>query len=506
MSDLFNQVQSSNNITTHLQQINYKAWIGRNVYNLKENTSPLIVIIGVLALAIVTGVAFGYRSITLKHQREQESNQKNIALLQAKVADLQLQANLESEILVAVVLDPALELQSKLGTNALEESRFDFKSESFDYNLEFCLSSFSMFSYLPSNSKLLENEFLEIVKAHPATKDCAEMWKNFDEKSIGVELMHLTNNFRKIIAGIIAENKKTSFGVKQYQVLNTASKRLNEALSNRNFQSLSETVTKDPETCKQISLAIETLKKHADTLNQLTNIYKRSLSATSCKEENWTDKQWEDAIIKSSKSEIEAPSRAKYYLNYCAANLFNQGMGVFGWEPWNTIFTSENGPKLVLGALPVKSHMSNWDDLENLKKDKIGAVLSTVEMFENNTSSGVTSNPITPTEWIEVGIKQLQLPTPDFKTIPFDLINLGVEYINWNMKNERSVYVHCKAGRGRSALIVMCYLIKYEKMSAVQAFALVKENRKQAGFAVTDPKYQSLLDYEREFNKSKIKL
>ncbi|KAM3207491.1 hypothetical protein ACQJBY_062632 [Aegilops geniculata] len=38
-------------------------------------------------------------------------------------------------------------------------------------------------------------------------------------------------------------------------------------------------------------------------------------------------------------------------------------------------------------------------------------------------------------------------------------------------------YIHCKAGRGRSTTIVLCYLVKYKNMTPTTAFEHVRSKR-----------------------------
>ena len=44
-------------------------------------------------------------------------------------------------------------------------------------------------------------------------------------------------------------------------------------------------------------------------------------------------------------------------------------------------------------------------------------------------------------------------------------------------------YVHCKAGRGRSTTLVMCYLIKRQRMAPGAALALIRGTRPQVHLA-----------------------
>ena len=66
-------------------------------------------------------------------------------------------------------------------------------------------------------------------------------------------------------------------------------------------------------------------------------------------------------------------------------------------------------------------------------------------------------------EWAEWGVMQLHLATVDFNNAPSqEMLRRGVAFIEKMNKNESSVYVHCKAGRGRSTTLVACYLMKVE--------------------------------------------
>ena len=64
-------------------------------------------------------------------------------------------------------------------------------------------------------------------------------------------------------------------------------------------------------------------------------------------------------------------------------------------------------------------------------------------------------------EWEEWGVTQLQLATVDFNNAPSqEMLRRGLEFSEEMNVNENSVYVHCKAGQGRSTTLVDCHLIK----------------------------------------------
>ena len=121
---------------------------------------------------------------------------------------------------------------------------------------------------------------------------------------------------------------------------------------------------------------------------------------------------------------------------------------------WDSI--NEN---IILGALPL--HNSNH--LELLKRENVGAVLSLNEDFEINGT--IYFKPITKQDWQDNGITFMQIQVEDNKCANVDDLCKCVLYIAENVKCNKKIYIHCKAGRGRSASVVLCYMLWkiYEK-------------------------------------------
>lgn len=60
-----------------------------------------------------------------------------------------------------------------------------------------------------------------------------------------------------------------------------------------------------------------------------------------------------------------------------------------------------------------------------------------------------------------------------------NMLSEGVDFIDRNITADRIVYVHCKAGRSRSATLVSCYLMKVNLIldaSSIQDALLILPN------------------------------
>ncbi|KAA8523198.1 hypothetical protein F0562_009621 [Nyssa sinensis] len=76
------------------------------------------------------------------------------------------------------------------------------------------------------------------------------------------------------------------------------------------------------------------------------------------------------------------------------------------------------------------------------------------------------------------GIDHLVIPTRDYLFAPsFVDINRAVDFIHKNASCDRTTYVHCKAGRGRSTTVVLCYLVEYKNMTPAAALEYVRSRR-----------------------------
>jgi len=126
-----------------------------------------------------------------------------------------------------------------------------------------------------------------------------------------------------------------------------------------------------------------------------------------------------------------------------------------------------------LGALPFHERKH----VERLKHLGVGGVLTLNKPFE--LQPNLIGTPVQPCDWLLNNVESLHIPTPDFCPPRPEEIKLGIEFMKKIINSGKNVYVHCKAGRGRSVVAVVCYLIEVDDMSVEEAIDYVKKRRPQ---------------------------
>lgn len=76
-----------------------------------------------------------------------------------------------------------------------------------------------------------------------------------------------------------------------------------------------------------------------------------------------------------------------------------------------------------------------------------------------------------------MGIVQLHLPTVDFTPPELHDVEAAIAFIEGYKGRGEKVYVHCKAGRGRSATVVLCWLVRELNITPAEAQAKLRAIR-----------------------------
>ena len=69
----------------------------------------------------------------------------------------------------------------------------------------------------------------------------------------------------------------------------------------------------------------------------------------------------------------------------------------------------------------------------------------------------------------------LNIPVPDYSGPNFHQLYTAVEFIHKH--KDSKVLVHCKSGKGRSPIVIIAYLCKYENKTINEAFTYVRQRR-----------------------------
>lgn len=135
---------------------------------------------------------------------------------------------------------------------------------------------------------------------------------------------------------------------------------------------------------------------------------------------------------------------------------------------------------VVLGAFPFAS------DVPKLANEGVKAVINTCEEYRG---------PVT--EYQKYNIEQMRMPTIDFTHPSYQDVCRAVEFIDQNINDGKSVFVHCKAGRGRSATVAICWLMKAKQISAADAQHWLTEKRPHVNQHL--PSRPVVQEFERAF-------
>lgn len=146
-------------------------------------------------------------------------------------------------------------------------------------------------------------------------------------------------------------------------------------------------------------------------------------------------------------------ARAIFYPTLGWNMLLGRWLKVRNW--WDQV-----DPHVIVGAFPFAR------DVPRMAQDGVGAVVNTCEEYEGPVE-----------QYQKYDIKQFRIPTVDFTHPSYKDVQRAVDFMIEQIADERVVYVHCKAGRARSATVVLCWLIQTTGMTAAEGQRLLLECR-----------------------------
>lgn len=115
--------------------------------------------------------------------------------------------------------------------------------------------------------------------------------------------------------------------------------------------------------------------------------------------------------------------------------------------------------RVIIGALPLKRHLDTLARVE-----RVTGLINFCDEWEGHR------------EYANMGMRQLRLPTLDYCAPTTQQLEAGLDFIR-RQPSGGSVYVHCKAGRGRAGTMLMAYLMDSGGLTPTQAQARLSSIR-----------------------------
>jgi len=163
---------------------------------------------------------------------------------------------------------------------------------------------------------------------------------------------------------------------------------------------------------------------------------------------------------------------------YYPSLLFSDVMCALGiWNRWDWV---DSG--VLLGRVPTRG------DIERLRLLGIDSVVNMCAESAGHT-----------TAMAACGMEQMRLPTLDYTCPSDEDLQRGVEFLRAQVLAGKTVYVHCKVGRGRSATLVLCYLMAQRGLSAAEAYEILRATRRQVNRRLA--RRPAVLALERRFHR-----
>ena len=100
--------------------------------------------------------------------------------------------------------------------------------------------------------------------------------------------------------------------------------------------------------------------------------------------------------------------------------------------------------------------------------------------------------------WIK-DVNYLHVMSNDMGVPEFNDLTHTIDFIHQRITNNEPVLVHCLAGMGRTGVVLACYLVKYQNMSADEATQKIREER--PGSIQSYPQEEIIFRFEKSLQR-----
>ena len=177
-------------------------------------------------------------------------------------------------------------------------------------------------------------------------------------------------------------------------------------------------------------------------------------------------------VLTTKMAVVGVGARALFYPTLIYNVVRNKVEPEFHW--WDRV-----AQFILLGAVPFQS------DVPRLKELGVCGVITLNEPYETLVPSSLYKS---------YCIDHLVIATRDYCFAPsMEAICQAVDFIHRNASLGKTTYVHCKAGRGRSTTVVICYLVQHKQMTPEAAYDYVRSIRPRVKLATTQ--WKAVLEY-----------
>ncbi|MEX1012428.1 MAG: dual specificity protein phosphatase family protein [Waddliaceae bacterium] len=144
-----------------------------------------------------------------------------------------------------------------------------------------------------------------------------------------------------------------------------------------------------------------------------------------------------------------------------ASQYYNVAMYQFGMkmhQDWgNQVYAHPNGAQLWVGAVPA----ANFGHDKVLIERGVSSILSVMNEYELSDTMAIC--PVKGESWVKKGLQHMLIESDDMKGLGQKEFDHALRFIRFSLEAGRSLYVHCKAGKGRSVSVVLAYLVLYAR-------------------------------------------